>query len=106
MADGPDKVTDPNPPQRDGGYYYGDDLPNYLAHSIFVMLCCCLPFGIAAIVQASRVNSLLASGDYEGALKASDDAKKYCWIGFIGGLIFIPIAIVREIISSQVGGVK
>ncbi len=74
--------------------------------AVLVTLCCCLPFGIAAIVNASKVNTLLASGDYEGAVKASDDAKKYCWIGFIGGLIATPILIALQIMGGAAGGLK
>lgn len=60
--------------------------PNYLVQSILVTLCCCLPFGIPAIVFASRVDSAARSGDLAGAQLASDSAKKWCWIGFITGL--------------------
>jgi hypothetical protein len=59
----------------------------YLAQSILVTLCCCLPFGVAAIVNAAKVNGLLAIGDYEGAVRASDEAKKWCWVSFILGII-------------------
>ena len=62
----------------------GGDVPNYLVQSILVTLCCCLPFGIVAIVSAAKVNGLLASGDYEGAVKASEDAKKWCWGVYLG----------------------
>src|SRR5438093_12052328 len=31
-------------------------VPNYLIQAILVTLCCCLPFGIPAIVYAAQVN--------------------------------------------------
>ena len=74
----------------------GDDLdirkpdatvPSYLTQAILVTLCCCLPFGIAAIVHAAKVNSHLARGEYEQAVKASEEAKKWCWFGFFFGII-------------------
>jgi len=61
--------------------------PNYLVQAILVTLCCCLPFGIVAIVYAAQVNGLAQSGNYAGAMAKSEDAKKWCWIGFICGLV-------------------
>ena len=63
----------------------GGDVPNYLVQSILCVFCC-WPLAIAAIVNAAKVNGLLASGDYEGAVKASEAAKKYCWIAFVIGI--------------------
>ena len=37
-------------------------IPNYLVQAILVTLCCCLPFGIVAIVYAAQVNSKLDRG--------------------------------------------
>jgi len=63
---------------------------NYLVESILVTIFCCQPFGIAGIVFASQVNSKYANGDYEGALKASKDAKKWMKWGIItGAFVFI-----------------
>jgi len=51
--------------------------------TILTFLCCSnilgLPFGIAAIVNASSVESKFNRGDFEGADKASKNAK-YCTI--------------------------
>lgn len=65
-------------------------VPNYLVQSILVTIFCCLPLGIAAIVQAAQVNSKLQAGDYEGAVLASEQAKKYClWSLYAGIAIFV-----------------
>ena len=61
----------------------------WMAESIFVTVFCCLPFGIAGIVFASKVSSLYAAGNYEAALQASKDAGKWTKIGFIVGLVVI-----------------
>lgn len=66
---------------------------NWLVESILVTIFCCLPFGIAGIVFASKVNSLYDTGDFEGALKASKDAGKWTKIGFFIGLAIIVIYI-------------
>ena len=62
-------------------------IPNYLVQSILVTICCCLPFGIPAIVYAAQVNSKVAAGDYAGAQASSDAAKKWSWIAFGLGLV-------------------
>ncbi|WP_315863378.1 CD225/dispanin family protein [Thermosynechococcus sp. QS41] len=43
--------------------------------AILSTICCCLPFGIVAIIFAAQVNSRLAVGDRAGALEASNKAK-------------------------------
>ena len=59
---------------------------NWLVESILVTIFCCLPFGIAGIVNAANVNSSIAAGDYEGALRASKEAGKWTKIGFFVGI--------------------
>jgi len=62
-------------------------IPNYLVQAILTTVCCCLPFGIVAIVYAAQVNGKLMAGDYAGAKSASDSAKMWCWIAFGVGLV-------------------
>tara|TARA_Y100001954_G_scaffold150631_1_gene160095 strand:+ start:3124 stop:3603 length:480 start_codon:yes stop_codon:yes gene_type:complete len=57
-------------------------IPNYLAQSILVTLCCCLPVGIPAIVYASRIDNLMRMGQYTEAQECSRKAKMWCWISF------------------------
>jgi hypothetical protein len=61
-------------------------VPSYLTQSILVTIFCCLPLGIAAIVSSAQVNSKLSAGDYEGAMEASQKAKKWGWVAFFLGL--------------------
>ncbi len=60
---------------------------NYLVQSILCLLFCGTIFAIPAIVYAAQVNPKLRSGDYEGAVQASKDAKKWCVISFCLGLV-------------------
>lgn len=61
-------------------------IPNYLAWSIIstvLATCLCCPLGlvgIVAIVFSSQVNSKLNQGDLEGARRASNNAKTWCWV--------------------------
>lgn len=57
----------------------------WLAESILVTLFCCLPFGIVGIINAAKVSTLYAQGNYEQAQLASAGAKKWTTIGFLIG---------------------
>jgi hypothetical protein len=74
----------------------GPTVPNYLVQSILVTICCCIPFGIVAIVYAAQVNSKAAMGDYEGARTSSNNAKKWCWIALITGIVVNILATVVQ----------
>lgn len=63
-------------------------VPNNLVWAILATLCCCLPTGIVAIIFAAQVDGKAASGDYDGARKASDNAKLWSWISLGLGLLF------------------
>lgn len=77
-------------------------IDNYLTQSILITLCCCLPFGIVAIVFSSQVNSKLLAGDIAGAQKASDNAKMWGWIGFGVGIVTNVIVILSQaLVASQ-----
>ena len=54
---------------------------NYLVWAILTTVMCCVPFGIVSIVNSTKVDTLWASGDHVGALKASENAKKWAIIG-------------------------
>lgn len=60
---------------------------SYLWQSIVLTLLCCMPFGIVAIVYASKVDSLVAQGDLNRAFAASKSAKTWCWVALGTGLL-------------------
>jgi len=62
-------------------------IKNYLAQSILVTLCCCLPFGIVALVFSAQVNSKLAAGDVAGAEAASRSARTWIIVTLIAGIV-------------------
>jgi hypothetical protein len=72
--------------------------------AILVTLFCCLPLGIVAIINANKVNTMLAAGDYNGAVTASNQARQWtmwaaiagvatwvifgiCWVVYLGAII-------------------
>ena len=67
---------------------------NYLVESILVTILCCLPFGIVGIINANKVEGLFAAGDYDGAQRAADDAKKWCKYGLISGVTVVVLYII------------
>jgi hypothetical protein len=63
-------------------------VPSYLVPAILSTLCCCMPFGIIAIVFAAQVSSKLNAGDVPGAQKASTNARTWFWAAVLTGFIF------------------
>jgi len=75
----------------------------WLLESILVTIFCCLPFGIAGIVFASRVESKFYSGDVSGALQASQDAAKWTKLGFWIGMVVIILYLIM-VFALGIGG--
>ncbi len=83
-----------------------ENIPNYLIPAILSTVCCCLPFGVVAIIFAAQVNSKLAAGDRAGAIEASNKAKLFTWIafglGFVGSALYVIITVLA-IMAEQSG---
>lgn len=89
--------------------FHPDPIPvgkpdNFLVWAILGTIFCCVPFGIASIVNASKVDGLWRSGDYEGAVRAAKNARKWFWWGFWLGILCLIINIVRLVILANVRG--
>ncbi len=67
----------------------GNPPDNNLVWAILCTVMCCMPLGIVAIIKATKVNTLWAQGDQEGAYKAAADAKKYSIWGAVSIVIFM-----------------
>ncbi|XP_061734350.1 transmembrane protein 91-like [Nerophis ophidion] len=75
--------------------------PSYLAWSIFNILCCCLPLGIAAVIYSSKVQNANASGNSMAAAEASKTAKILNIAALVCGLIILAIIITIKIVVAQ-----
>lgn len=64
---------------------------NHLALAIITTILCCLPTGIVSIVYATQVNSKFNIGDYEGAERASKNAKTWWIVSAITGILVLAI---------------
>lgn len=60
--------------------------------AVLSTLLCCLPLGIVSIIKASNVNKFKSLGDFNAAMRASNDARNWViWstvLGLIGGVIY------------------
>ena len=75
----------------------------WLLESILVTLFCCLPFGIAGIVNATKVESLYYAGNIEAAERASKEAAKWTKIGFILGIVGIVLYFILIVVGAALG---
>jgi hypothetical protein len=94
------------PPPGGGGP--GKPLPpgsvkNYLVEAILCLVCCGGVFAIPAIIYAAQVNSKLSAGDYQGALEASQNAKKWCIIAVCIGVVCTGLLVGLQILGAVAG---
>ena len=73
---------------------------NHLVWAILTTLLCCMPLGIVSIVKSTQVDSLWAAGDYAGAVKASEEAKKWALIGAVSGAAVVALYVVIVVIAA------
>lgn len=68
------------------------NIKTHLTEAILVTVLCCVPFGIVAIVYASKVSGLVAQGRIAEAEAASKSANTWAWVsfglGFVGGVFY------------------
>ncbi|XP_043117770.1 proline rich transmembrane protein 1B-like [Puntigrus tetrazona] len=74
-------------------------VPDYLGYSIFTMLCCCLPLGIAAVVYSCSTRDANYSGQRQLAEKNSKIARTLNHIGLGIGLTVIIIIIITQALN-------
>ena len=69
-------------------------MPNYLIPSVIFTVLCCWPVGIVSIVYALQVNKMLAIGNVQGAIAASNKAKTWMFVTIGLGIVAIILAII------------
>jgi predicted secreted protein len=99
----------PPPPPPPGfssapGYGMPPKPSNYLVWSILTTLFCCLPLGIVAIIQSTKVDSLYSAGQYAAADAASRAAKKWILWGVVAAavltVLYIVLVVFLGVLSS------
>jgi hypothetical protein len=71
---------------------------NNLVWAIVSTVLCCWPFGIVSIIKSTKVNSLWVQGDFVGAQKSADDAKKWAIYSAVGAVLFWVLYIVIMVV--------
>lgn len=71
---------------------------SYLLESVLVAVFCSVIFGVIAIVYALKVDDCFYVGDYLGAQRASNEARKYMKIGLIVGIVVRGVFIIIPIL--------
>lgn len=80
-----------------------EQVPNYLVYAILCTICCCMPFGIVAIIYAAQVNSKISAGDISAARDASDKARTWCIVGFVTGLVVNLLVVAVQVALGLAG---
>lgn len=75
-------------------------IPTHMVDAILATIFCCLPFGIPAIVYASMVNSRIAAGDLEGAMRASRSANMWVHISAWTGLLLALLGAIMKFLGA------
>lgn len=92
----PHKSLEPQPPPL--------KISNHLVFAILCTVLCCVPLGIPAIIYAAQVNSKVAAGDIQGAMRFSQNAKLWAWLalifGFIFGIIYLAVVILNVVLNQ------
>ncbi|XP_034031188.1 synapse differentiation-inducing gene protein 1-like [Thalassophryne amazonica] len=82
----------------------GNPANDYLGYSIFTMLCCCLPLGIAALIYSISTRDANSAGDQAKAESSSRTARILNHVALGIGLTVIIIAIILIIIGATTAG--
>ena len=72
----------------------------WLVESILATIFCCLPFGIAGIVNAIKVNSLHDQTRYEESRRASKNAKKWTMVALTIGILYLVFILIMASAGS------
>ena len=76
-------------------------MPNtWLVQSILATICCCLPFGIVGIVNATKVESYYMRGDYANAIRCSENAKKWTIWAVVSAVIIVVLYVIALLIAA------
>lgn len=82
-----------------------EPIPNYLVQAILTTVCCCMPFGIVAIVYAAQVNGKILAKDWEEARHCSRLAMTWSWVAFgcglVGGALYLLLGVLGALVDNS-----
>jgi len=71
----------------------GEHIPDYFVWSLLELICCCIPFGIVALVFSILANNAKRNGDYVRAKEYAHMAKQFLVWGVAIGLIIVIVSL-------------
>ncbi|XP_056300070.1 proline-rich transmembrane protein 1-like [Pseudoliparis swirei] len=74
---------------------------DYLCYSIFTLLCCCLPLGIAALIYSIAAREANHTGDQYSADRSSRMARTLNHVGLGLGIGFLILSIVYVVVMTK-----
>lgn len=82
------------------GNYHRPPKPDSNMIWAIISISICLPFGILALMESVKVDSLYSDGDVNGSIRASENAKKWAMWSICAWIIIIGIIIIAAIAGS------
>jgi hypothetical protein len=76
----------------------GTKIPNYLALAILSVFCC-VPMAVPAIIFATQVDGMVASGNIPGAIDASKKARMFSFLAIGLGLVALAIYLISFLLG-------
>jgi len=77
---------------------------SHLALAILTTILCCLPLGIVAIIKATKVDTYYANRQYNEAIQAAEEAKKWSYWGIglsvVGIVLYILFLVFCVVMAS------
>lgn len=105
MGDAPGGAPPPPPPSSDPSWSGEPGRPakppSNLVWGILTTVFCCLPFGIASIVFAARVDGLWQAGQYAEAQEASRKARLFA---IVAAGVSAALIVLWLLVSVAIGG--
>lgn len=75
----------------------------YLVFAIIATVICCLPFGIPAIISATKIDKAQAAGDFMGAKEAAKKAKMWTIISAAAMGVFAILYVILIVLGVAAG---
>jgi hypothetical protein len=98
----PPPVVGPVPGMAARGYAApGLMPPDYLTGAVLATLCCCVPFGIAAIVYSSQARTRWSMGDQIGAINAANAARNWLIASIAVGALLGVLSVVVNVAGMK-----
>ena len=70
---------------------------------IFMILFCCLPFGVGGLIFSIKTRDYKKAGNWEAAQNSSKNARLCLWAGLLGGVAINILLVLSGVVSELAG---